>query len=256
MKTKIGIVILLAICIGLAIALIETKNSTTGRTKNAETIIDFSNQLVAANASLDDLRQVNLMLTNDIAASQRQLTALSNNFTETADTLAETKTSLQSAQSQIVNLNSRIGDLESQNQTLDQRAAELTNTIASLNSQIAETEKKLATSQTNNSFLSAELQKELAQRAELERKFNDIQQVKAQFKKLRDEEFVARRLRWMRAGNYSTEPRKGAEILMQHASEPIAEAAPPSNYNLNVEVTSEGAVRILTNAPATNPPAR
>ena len=153
MKMKIGIIVLAAVCVGLVIALIATKKEVDDqRKKDTDTILDFSNQLITANAGLDDLRQVNLMLTNDLDASRELAATLSNNLSETSGSLASAKTSLQSAMDQITNLNGRIADLQTQNQVLDQRANDLTNKIETLNSQITDTEQKLASSETNNAF--------------------------------------------------------------------------------------------------------
>jgi chromosome segregation ATPase len=260
MKMKIGIVVLAVVCVGLAIALFATKKQADDQRKNdADHILDFSNQLVTASENLDDLRQVNLKLTNDLALNQEQTLQLSNSYVEASSALTSTKASLQSAQDQIANLNGRIADLETQNQVLDQRAAELTNTIASLNSQITDTTQKLVTSETNNIFLEKELQDQMAKKAELERKFNDIDEVRAQVKKLHDELFVARRLQFMRSG---ITDQKGAQMLMQRAAP--ANAAPaklPPHYDLNVEVGSDGSVHVIppeTNTPAatTNSPAK
>ncbi|HEY4951990.1 MAG TPA: hypothetical protein VII71_01225 [Verrucomicrobiae bacterium] len=255
MKKKIVIVVLVAACIGLAIALIATKKQAgEQRRKDADAMLDFSNQLTTATASLDDLRQVNLMLTNDIAASHEAVLALSNNFVEASSMLAETKASLQGAQGQITNLNTRITDLEAENKVLDDRAATLTNTIASLDAQITDTQQKLASSETNNVFLADELQKQMAQKAELEHKFNDLDEVRAQVKKLRDELFVARRLQWMNAGNTSSAQQKGAELLMQRGSAANTAPARPPHNDLNVEVGSDGSVHIIP--PTTNAPSR
>ena len=46
---------------------------TRERKKDADAILDFSNQLTTASASLDELRQVNLMLTNDLDVSRQEL---------------------------------------------------------------------------------------------------------------------------------------------------------------------------------------
>ena len=74
MKTKIGIVILVVVCAGLLIALIATKKQADDQhKKDADAILEFSNQLITANINLDDLRQVNLMLTNDLAATRQAL---------------------------------------------------------------------------------------------------------------------------------------------------------------------------------------
>jgi chromosome segregation ATPase len=257
MKTKLAIVVLAVVCAGLAVALIAAKKTTHDQlNEKTAAILDFSNQLVAASDNLDELRQVNLRLTNDLATVQQQTSRLSNNLTEASDALSSARATIQGAQDQIANLNGRITDLEAQNKVLDDRATALTNTIEALNGQIADTEQKLADSQTNNVFLEKELQQQIAQRAELERKFDDINEVRAQVKKLRDELFVARRLQLMRNG---ANDQKGAQLLVQpHTAAAVAAAAKlPPHYDLNVEVGSDGSVHVIppltdamTNTPA------
>ena len=123
MKTKTGIVILVAVCAGLLIALIATKKqSNDAHLKDAASILEFSNQLDTASINLDDLHQVNLMLTNDLASTRQALEAASNNLAETSGELASAKRDWKATQNQITNLNGRIGDLETQNKALDDRA--------------------------------------------------------------------------------------------------------------------------------------
>ena len=258
MKTKVGMVVLIAACVGLIIALFATKMATDDRLrKDTDAIVDFSNQLTTATANLDELRQVNLILTNDLASSRQEALTFSNQFTEASGTLASAKTSLQNARDQINNLNSRIADLESQNQVLDQRAAALTNAIASLNEQIADTQQKLAGSETNNTFLEKELQRQTAARAELESKFNNLTTVRAQAKKLKNDLFIARRLEWMREGSDPGLQQKGGQLLLQRTASTNSARLP--HYDLNVEVSSDGSIHVVpspANAPAapTNPP--
>jgi chromosome segregation ATPase len=259
MKMKIGIIILAAVSVGLLIALLATKKAADAQhTTDTDAIILFSNDLVKAHANIDDLNQVNLELTNDLAASRDAFVTISNNLTgsllDTSNNLTHTEALLQNVQDQVTNLNSRIADLEAQNQALDERAATLTNTIAMLDAQITETQQKLAVSETNNDFLTAQLQTQLALKAELEHKFADLDTVRAQVKKLRDEAFVAQRLQWMSNGNNNAStPPKGAEMLMQHSpASKIAATNPPPHYDLNVEVGSDGSVHVIT--PATNAP--
>jgi predicted nucleic acid-binding Zn-ribbon protein len=252
MKIKTGIVILFVVCAGLLIALIATKKQSNDlHLKDAASILEFSNQLDTANLNLDDLHQVNLMLTNDLASTRQALEAASNNLVQTSGELAGAKTELESDQNQITNLDGRISDLETQNKALDDRASMLSNSIVSLNDQITATQQQLATSQTNNVFLTAELQKQMAQKAELERKFNDIDEVRAQVKKLRTELFEARRLQWMNAGTSPGTLPKGGELLMQRFPPAGAASAsanlprPSSQYDLNVEVGSDGSVHVI-----------
>ena len=261
MNTKIGIAILAVACFGFAIALVVIKHQAdTQQATDASTILDFSNQIVKANVSIEDLNQANLNLSSDLATNREMTLALSNQLVQTVGTLATTTASLQDAQQQVTNLNVRINDLESQNQVLDQRANTLSNTIAALNTQISLTQAQLASSETNNAFLSSELKRQIAQRAELEHKFNDLAEVRTQVRKLRDDLLVARRLAWIQAGIDPTKPLKGGQLLMQRStpSTKTATAAGTPAYNLNVEVGSDGSVHVIsptTNAPAaTNPP--
>jgi len=261
MNTKIGIAILAVACLGFAVALVVVKHQADAQQEeSANTILEFSNQIVKANISIEDLNQEKLNLSNDLATNREMALVLSNQLTETAGTLATTTASLENAQQEITNLNGRISGLEAQNQELDQRANSLSNTIAALNTQIDLTQAKLASSETNNAFLDAELKRQIAEKTELERKFNDLAQVRTQVRKLRDDLLVARRLAWMLAGIDPTKQLKGGQLLMQH-SPSTANAAPAAGspaYNLNVEVGSDGSVHVispLTNAPAaTNPP--
>jgi len=256
MKIKIAIVILAIACIGLGIALYATKKQGEDQhTVDVNSINVFSNQVVEANEQLKELSQANLALTNDLALSQQESLDLSNALASANATLADAKSTLVSAQNQITNLNVHISDLEMQNKVLDQRADELTNTIAQLNSIIESTQGKLALTETNNAFLQGELQKQMAQKAELEHKFNDINEVRAQVKKLKDEMFIARRMQLMKNDNGG---KKGAEMLMTRtpppATNPPAAKLPP-NYDLNIEVGSDGSVKIIPALGATNSPA-
>jgi hypothetical protein len=247
MRTKLGIVILVVVCVGMVVALMtETKRADTQQKKDVDTILDFSNQLTTASANLDELRQVNLMLTNDLDATRQTLTILSNQYVTTSASLSKTTAALKTAQDQIT-------DLEAQNQALDQRVADMTNTISNLSTQIAETKMKLVASETNDVFLEGELKRQVAEKAELERKFNNLSQVRVQVRKLRDDLLIAQRLKWMRDGTDPSQQRKGAQLLM--ARGPVTNrVVGPAHYDLNVEVSSDGSVQVvpaMTNAPAT-----
>ena len=264
MKTKLGVVILAVACAGMVMALFVVKKVADERSKkDNDAILDFSNQLVTARGNLDELGQVNLRLTNDLAASHQETVTFSNQVAETSGALADTKASLQSAQDQIAGLNQRIAGLNqritgltTQNQVLDQRAAALSSAIAGLNAQIADTQQKLADSETNDTFLEKELQRQTAARSELEGKFNNLTAVCAQVKKLKGDLVAARRMEWAREGADPGLQQKGGQLLVQRTAPALAS---PPHYDLSVEVSSDGSIRVLpaaTNAPvpADNPP--
>jgi hypothetical protein len=261
MNAKIGIAILAVACIGFAVALVVLKRQAEAQQMaNASTISEFSNQIVKASISLEDLNQANLNLSNDLASARQTSLVFSNQLTETTSTLATTTATLQGAllgaQQQVTNLSVRIADLEAQNQVLDQRANSLSNTIAALDAQITATQMELASSKTNNAFLTEQLHQLMAEKKKLEDKFDDLAVVRAQARKLRDDALIARRLEWMRQGIDPTKPVKGAQLLMQRPPS-AAKAAPAAGsplYNLNVEVGSDGSVHVIP--PPTNAPAR
>ncbi|HEY5346514.1 MAG TPA: hypothetical protein VIK62_09250 [Verrucomicrobiae bacterium] len=253
MKIKIVIVILAVACVALAIALFAVKKSgEEAHVSDMSSIMDFSNQVMNADLKINDLNQVNITYSNDLVLSQTQAEQLSNSLTAAAKTITDSKIAITSAQDQITNLNSRIGDLEAQNKVLDQRASELTNTIAQLNSLIDDTRSKLNASETNSVFLQQALEKQMAQKAEVEHKFSDLNELRNQVKKIKDDLFVARRLQFMKNDNSQ---KKGAQLLMQRSA-PVTNAPTPANYGLNVEVGSDGSVKVIpplgatTNAPA------
>jgi len=256
MKIKIAIIILAVLCAGLGIALFATKNQAIEEhRKDVDSINAFSNQVVEVNEQLKDLSQANLALTNDLAQSRQQSLELSNALASATLTLDETRASLTAAHNQITNLNVQISDLEAQNKVLDQRADQLTNTIAQLNALIETTQAKLAQTEKNSAFLQESLEKQMAQKAELEHKFNDINEVRAQVKKLKEEMFIARH---MQLSKNELAGKKGAEILKHRTTVTETNAAGklPANYDLNVEVGSDGSVKIIPPIGATNAPAK
>ena len=264
MKTKIGLVGLAVLSLGLAIGWVITKNQADEKQKSdASTILDFSNQWSQASIKVDELNQVNLTLNQDLATNRTLLADLSNHLAAVSETVVTVRSSLTSTQDQIATQTSRISDLEAQNKLLDDRASALadqatalTNRINALNRQINDTLRQLATSQTNNALLDRQLEQLVEMKAELEHKFNTLEAVRAQVKKLRAEVVAARRLEWMKNG--TDVPLKGAELMVRDRN--AARTQPPSaraNYGLDVEVGSDGSVRALphpvistTNAPA------
>jgi chromosome segregation ATPase len=273
MKIKVAIVVLVVACIGLGIAIFTTKKQAdVQHTEDVTTIDEFSNQVVSASRQIIELGQVNLTLSNDLAVAHQQLamteeqvTQLSNSLAAASVTLADTRTSLVGAQEMVTNLNARIADLEAENRNLDQQAVVLSNRLNQLTMQIETTKFQLAISETNSAYLQRELQKQLAQKAELEHKFNDLDELRAQVKKMQDEMFVARREQLMKN---DTGGKKGAELLMSRNLAPVnpsvatmetqakpASKPPASSYDLNVEVGSDGSIKVIPPMGGTNKPA-
>jgi chromosome segregation ATPase len=252
-----GIVVLILICVCLGIGLIWSQKSASERhSSDVERVGSYSNKLVNTSADLEKQRQVNAELESDRVKQAQTLTTLSNLYTETSGTLEKTAATLKSTQEEVAQRDARISELESQNQALDQRAVDLSTSITNLTSQIEDTQKRLSASEGDKAFLQKELQRLMAEKAELERQFNDITVLRTQVAKLKEELNISRRLEWIRKGIFASDSQKGAEKLMKLAASSTTPQQPEQkapSYDLNVEVNSDGTVRVIpasTNAPA------
>ena len=137
MKTKIGLVGLAVLSLGLAIGWVITKNQADEKQKSdASTILDFSNQWSQASIKVDELNQVNLTLNQDLATNRTLLADLSNHLAAVSETVVTVRSSLTSAQDQIATQTSRISDLEAQNKLLDDRASALAYQATALTNRI------------------------------------------------------------------------------------------------------------------------
>jgi chromosome segregation ATPase len=263
MKNRIGVVILVVVCVGLGVGLISIKRqSDKQRVESVTSIQNFSNKLVVAASQVDETKQVNAELRKDLDTEKKNYSELTNNFSQVSATLAQTEASLRSSEQEIAKRDVKIVDLETQNQALDRRAQDLGLEITNLTSRIDDTQKKLLASEGDKSLLEKELKRMVTEKAELERQFNDLIVLRAQVAKLKEEQMIARRMDWTAKGVYAAAEQKGAQRLMTGLVAPSQAKAPKPNYDLNVEVTSDGSVRVippLTNGPAasaTSPPAQ
>jgi len=257
MKNRIGVVVLLLICLGLGIGLIGIRREAARqKTADEDKIQTFSNQLVVTSGKYDEQKQVAALLEKDLDAQKKSSAAsyaeLTNNFTEVSASLTKTTATLETTKKELAQREQKIADLESQNQALDKQALDLSTAITNLTIEIADTQKKLAASEGDKAFLEKELQRLIGEKADLERQFNDLTVLRAQVAKLKEELSVARRLDWIRKGLFAATEEKGAQKLMQPSPAQLAakQATPKPNYDLNVEVTADGSVRVIP--PATN----
>jgi uncharacterized protein (DUF3084 family) len=253
---KVLIVILALACVGLGIGLTvrHKKAVETSRTQEA-VLLQFSNKVVEASSKLEEQRQVNTALENDLTKTSQEVTNLSQVRAELNALLTkaqtDAKTAAEAAQLEITKREAKITELESQRDELTKRMSDLSFSITNLNNQIAATERKLAAAEGDREFLLKELKRLQAEKAELERQFNDLAVLREQMHKLKEQLAIAKRLEFIRLGLYGD--MKGAQRLMTSAKET---AALKPNYDLNVEIRQDGSGKVVptTNAvPATSP---
>ena len=261
MRNRIGVIVLVLLCLALGIALITIKKQAADQQRlDVDTIGTLSNKWAQLAADLDEQRQVTLMVEKDLDGQKKAFGELSNNYSQVSGNLIKTEASLKASQEQVTRLETKTAELETQNQALDKQAGDLSTALTNLTTQIADTQKKLATSEGNKAYLEKELNRLMTEKAELERQFNDLSVLRAQVSKLKEELSIARRIEWIRQGLFASTDQKGAQKLMQGLATPQAKAPPKSNFDLNVEINADGSVRVIppqTNRPAlTNPPPR
>src|SRR6266446_3667501 len=144
MNNRIGIIILLVICLGLGVAVVTVKKRGSDQhdqdTKRLGTV---SNELAKVSTDLTDQKDVNTTLEKDIAEQkqtfEKSLDDLTNNYSQVASNLAKTETGLRTAEQQIKERDTRIADLQAEKEALDKKAEALSESITNLNTQIADT---------------------------------------------------------------------------------------------------------------------
>jgi chromosome segregation ATPase len=262
MKPAAGYIALIALVLALVVTLwVRNRGVEVRQQQDGSAILSYSNSLKDASVKLDDARGVISNLEKDVAKRTAALQELTNDLWRTTGDLAQTRTDLETvrktSEAEIARREARITDLEAQNLSLDRRAAELTNALIALDTQITETRRKLTAAEGDKAFLEGELKRLMSDKADLEKKFNDLEMVREQLKRLKGELAVSRRLEWTRRGISADPDRKGAELLMIKPT-PKKAVLSGTNYDLNVEVGSDGSVRVIPPLPksATNAPPR
>jgi len=254
MKNRIGAIVLVLLCLALGIGLLASRKQASDlQQQDSERIDTLSNKWVKTSSELEEQKQVAAMYEKDLDAKKKALGELTNNFSkvsadlsQTSAKLASTESALQTNQLELAKRDARISELESQAQDLNKQASDLGNQLTNLTTQIADTQRRLAASEGDKAFLEKELKRLIAEKAELERQFNDLTVLRAQVAKLKQEMNIARRLEWIRQGLFARTDQKGAQQLMQGAGTGVTpvKAVKPA-YDLNVEVNADGSVKVI-----------
>ncbi len=253
---KAATIILIILTIGLGATLFYQHNKSVQiKAQDDKTINTLSNQLDKTQAKLQEQTDVADALSKNLKMREKDVNEFSNKVVKVSADLEVEKQNVQAANNEVAKLRKSIAEKDKQISEAETRQAEyekkmegLTVNITNLGKQIADTEKKLAASEGDREFLLKELKRLQAEKAELERQFNDLSVLRTQVAKLKDELSIARRLEWIRMGIYGNQDRKGAEVLMTGMNA----ATGSKNYNLNVELKQDGTA-VVVPAQTNNP---
>lgn len=256
MNAKTFGIVLLLVALGLGVGwFVTSKQAGEERVVAANTIGSFSNKLVSAESLLAEQKTVNVKLSTNIVERETEMLQFSNKWTsvsaDLAKTEAEAKAAAEKAKADIEERNAKITELEGQKDDLTKKMESLNVQIGGLGDQIKETERKLAASEGDRELLKKELQRLLAEKAELERKFNDLAILREQVRKLKEELSIANRLDFIRRGLYGFN-KKGAEVLNEGVRSPGPRATNAVGAQINAEIGTDGSSKVnaTTNAPA------
>jgi uncharacterized phage infection (PIP) family protein YhgE len=262
MNNKGPILALLVIVAGLGVALMVVMNGASDQKKAAaDSAANSSNTIVIVKKQLGELLMVNQTLetnlaearsdaSNKLALAEANLRATEANLEKVAaDAKAEAKAQADSNAVVLAQRDQKISELESQKTALDKEADSLHAAITDLNSRITDTQSKLAKSEGDRAALTRELKKMMAEREDMQKRFNDLVAVREQLRKLKMEAAIDHRLDKMRRGIDETFQEKSAGVSVQ----PPPSGPPPAGSGATVELRQGGGVKIQT-SPDTNAP--
>ena len=264
MKSNAVPVILVLACLGLGVVLLlDSKHHQDEKRKQDSTIVQYSNHVTTLEGQLREQTNVNYILgTNltetqlEVAKASNDLVALQANLSTTQENLeksqADAKAAAEKAAADLAERDKKIGTLESQNQELDKESIDLRASITNKEAEIQDAKKKLADSEGDKAFLVKEVKRLQAEKADLEKKFSDLEALREQVRKLKDDLSLARKLDWIRRGIYDSIKVKGGELL----THPEPSAPPLTNGTMNVEIRQNGGVKVGAPGPTNAPPGK
>ncbi len=253
MKASVVAVLLALACIGVGAGwYVNHDKAEKNRLALEAEKARLSKDLVETTAKLTEQVRVNANLETNLVQRVEELNTFSNKWTFVATTLSKTeieaKAAAEAARAEIEKRDKQISGLEGEKDDLTKKMGELTGQIGTLESQIKETERKLAASEGDRESLKKELKRLIAEKNELEKKFNDLAVLRDQVRKLKEELSIAKRLDFIRRGLYGFD-KKGAQLINEGVR-PLAPKNSATNaFPLNVEVGTDGSSKITTPPP-------
>jgi chromosome segregation ATPase len=247
MKQTSKITILLGIVSALLLAGLVFRHLQATKVEQAkeDKIKTVETTLTETQAKLTSQTKTNEVLRSELEIKTEALQSLEGRYATVTTELDKVQKEADAAASEVAaakktieEMDKRIGELSIERDSLTTQMTELNNNMESLEGQILETQRKLEASEGDREFLLKELKRLQAEKADLERQFNDLALLRNQIRKLS----IARRLEWIKNGimGAGTVP-KGAALLKRGFSKP--ETKP--NFDLNVELNQEGGVQVV-----------
>ncbi|MBT5925811.1 MAG: hypothetical protein HOH33_04250 [Verrucomicrobia bacterium] len=251
MNNTSKITILLGIVCALLLAGLVVRHLQATKVEQAkeEKIKVVESSLNETQEKLSTQTQTNKVLRTQLDTKSEAFDTLKNRYQSITTELEKVQNEVvavtseaNAAKKTIADQDKRIAELSTERDALTGQMTELNINMESLESHILETQRKLAASEGDREFLLKELKRLQAEKADLERQFNDLAVLRDHIRKLKDELSIARRIEWIRKGimGAGSTP-KGATLLKRG----FKRAEPKPNFDLNVELNQEGGVQVI-----------
>ena len=219
---------------------------------------------------IDTLTQKNTTLTQEKADLTTNLTQARDTITQTENRLLKLKDDfdvqkaehdaflektaeeLASKDETIKALNDDLAAAKNKHRDYDTQISDLNTQIVTKDQEIDAIQRRLEASDADREFLLKQRDKLIAEKAELEKQFQDIAVLREKVLKLQGELMASRKLEWIRRGLYGGARQKGGSKLMSMSRRKPQEE-PTTNADLNVEIRRDGTVKIAPTSTNTPP---
>lgn len=216
------------------------------------------------------LKESKKQLTQDLSTANSKLTETKGTLTQTQSALSELRddysmkvteyeTFVGKVAQELAAKDEKISELNGELQTAQNKNQDYDSQIKGLNSQMADKDRaiddigrRLESAEEDRDHLLQERNKLIAEKAELEKQFQDILVLRQKVQQLQVELMASKKLEWLRRGFYGSARKKGGSRLMGMSKRNDRKTVSPTNADLNVEVRRDGTVKIVpieTNSP-------
>jgi chromosome segregation ATPase len=256
MKGK-GLIIFAVIALlagaGSAIFLSQTiKEKEDVITKKEEKIKGLQSEKATLETAKADLTQ---KLDTTIKESRIQLASFNTKYdlkvAEYETFVSKAAQELAAKDEKISALNGEIQTAQNKNRDYDSQIKNLNSELATKDLAIEDISRRLESSENDRDHLLRERDKLIAEKAELEKQFQDIVVLRQKVQQLQVELMASKKLEWLRRGFYGVARKKGGAQLMSMSKKPMQKTA-TTTADLNVEIRRDGTVKIVpieTNSP-------
>ena len=224
-------------------------------TKHEVNIEGLKSEKATLETNKADLTQKLDTTTTTLSSTETKLSELTTQhykkIAEHAELMEQVAEKLTAQDEEISALNTKLSTAQNKNRDYDSKIKDLNSLMADKDRAIDDISRRLESAEEDRDHLMMERKKLVAEKAELEKQFQDILVLRQKVQELQVELTASRKLEWLRRGFYGGARKKGGSRLMGMSKKSQNKTVSP-NADLNVEVRRDGTVKIVpiqTNLP-------